>query len=57
MNDLFYMARQGRVACEGHGITDDVSSWLIESAIRPIIAVIGPRTVLKVVRARKEAKH
>lgn len=57
MNDLFNMARQGCVACKGRDITDDVSSCLIESAIRPIIAEIGPRTVLNVVRARKEAKH
>lgn len=57
MNHLFYKAKQGRLACEGFGVTDDASSLHLESAIRPEVAILGPRTVLKGACARMEAKH
>lgn len=54
---LFYKAKQGRLAREGFGVTDDTSSLHLESAIRLEIAILGPRTVHKGECARMEAKH
>ncbi len=57
MKHLFYKAKQGRLACEGLGVMDDASSLYLETAIRPEIALCGPRTVLQGECARMEAKH
>jgi hypothetical protein len=56
MNNLFFMAKQGRLASKGFDVMDDVSSLLLTSAIRSMIAISGPRMVLGEC-ARKEAKH
>ena len=57
MNNLFYMAKQGRLVCKGYGVMDDAFSLHLESAIRPLIVTSGPRTVRIGECARKEAKH
>ncbi|MBT4584664.1 MAG: hypothetical protein HOC93_06240 [Phycisphaerae bacterium] len=57
MNNLFYKAKQGRLAREGFGVMDDASSLHLESAIRPEVAILGPRMVLKGKCARKDAEH
>jgi hypothetical protein len=56
MNDLFYKAKQGRLARKGLGVMDDAPSLHLDSAIRPEVA-IGPRMVLKGECARMDAKH
>ncbi|HJN71272.1 MAG TPA: hypothetical protein QF528_01640 [Phycisphaerales bacterium] len=57
MNNLFYKAKQGRLAREGFGVMDDASSLHLESAIRLEVAILGPRMVLKGKCARKDAEH
>ena len=57
MKDQFSWAKHGRLACKGNGVTDGASSLRFRSAINPLIALFGPRKVLKGVCARKEAKH
>ncbi len=56
MNNLFFTAKQGRLARKGFDVMDDAFSLYLSSAIRPMIAISGPRTVLGE-GARKEAKH
>jgi len=56
MNNLFFMAKHGRLVRKEFDVMDDVSSLDLTSAIRSMIAISGPRTVLGEC-ARKEAKH